>query len=145
MAAAEPAMTSATARRIEATAGGGRGSIRSAGRCGDWNTDGDHWKRGTKRRRRTPWRYGGDRHIEPELLGATFQEIQIGDQIERRNVKLGTPTPNRERKVGADPGRLAERQCQRLHGVTSVRPCIRSWLRGEFARGSVSPARRTFA
>ena len=50
---------------------GGRraGSIRAAGRGSDWNIDGDNRKRRAKRCRRGPWRHGGDRHVEPELLG----------------------------------------------------------------------------
>ena len=114
------AITSATARRIEATAAGAldrsgwpgsaltaisRGTTGSAvlkARGGDAGVDGD------------------DRHIEAELLRAAAQEIRIGDDVERRNVEFGAPPPNRQRKVGADARGLAERQCQRLHDGSST-------------------------
>ena len=69
MAAADPAMTSAVARRIEATAAGALDRSGRPGAAVTGNIDGDNRKRGAKRRRRGPRRHGGDRHVEPEVFG----------------------------------------------------------------------------
>ena len=56
-----------------------------------------------------------------ESVGATAEKIRVADDVERRYVKLGAPPPDRQGKVGADPGGFAERQCQRLHELSSGR------------------------
>ena len=49
------------------------------------------------------------------MVGAPAQEIRVGDHVKRRYVELATALPNRQSKVGANSGRFAKRQCQRLH------------------------------
>ena len=44
------------------------------------------------------------------------QKFRIGDEIKWRKISSAASTPDRNGKIGADPGGLAERQCQRQHG-----------------------------
>jgi hypothetical protein len=53
--------------------------------------------------------------MQAELSGAPAEKLGLGDDIKGRYVKLGAPLPNSQRKIGADPGGFAERQCQGLH------------------------------
>ena len=126
-AAAAPASTSATARRMEAMAAG---ALEWSGRPGSAVTcdiEGDNRQRGRKCRRGRA-AYSGDRNVEAELGGAAAQKIRIADDIEWRHVEFGAPMPDRKRKVGADPGGLAERQCQWLHGLCFLSPICLSGI-----------------
>ena len=70
--------------------------------------------------RPTSRRHDGDRHVKAKPGGAAAREIGIGDDIEWRQLEFGAPPPDRQREIRADPGRLAERQCQRLHDRSSI-------------------------
>ena len=48
-------------------------------------------------------------------MGTPTQKVGVGDDVEWRKVEFGALMPDRKGKVGADPGGLAERQCQGLH------------------------------
>jgi hypothetical protein len=55
--------------------------------------------------------------VQAELRGTPAKELRIRDNIEWRHIELGAPMPDGKRKVRAHAGRLAERQCQRLHDL----------------------------
>ena len=56
-----------------------------------------------------------DRDPQAKVASAPAEEVRLAENIKWRYVELGAPLPNRQGKVRADPGGLAERQCQRLH------------------------------
>src|SRR6516225_9969287 len=139
-------MTSATARRIEATAAG---ALERSGRPGSALTAASMATTGS-----APVKAGAaDRGVTAAIgmsrpSRAAAKKLDRTDEIERRHVQFGASAPNVERKVGADPGRLAERQCQWLHdrsssGLDPKEPCIRSWPSAAIAQGNAWIARRT--
>jgi hypothetical protein len=80
-----------------------------------------HHRQGTRERRGGRGRRDdGERNVEAELIGPPTEKFRVGDDVETRNVELAASMPDCKRKVGADPGRLAERQCQWLHDFASV-------------------------
>jgi hypothetical protein len=102
-AAAAPAITSATARRIEATAAG---ALDAFG-C-DRDVERQDRQRRTKCRRRRR-RHVDDWHVESKCRSPPRKKFGVADNIERWQVKLGASPPDPQREIGTDPGRLAER------------------------------------
>ena len=88
--------------------------------CGDRDFDRRDRQRRTKGRCGRRGRHNGNRDIEAEPSGAAAEKTGIADDIERRQFKLGAPPPYREREIRTDPGRFAERQCQRLHDLAFI-------------------------
>ena len=54
-----------------------------------------------------------DRTIEPELPGAVGDEVRVGEEVEGRNTKPHTLTPDRKGEIGPDTAGFAHRQGQR--------------------------------
>jgi hypothetical protein len=51
--------------------------------------------------------------VKAEVIGTAHKEVTICNQVEGRQHEFDAMLPRRERDVGSDPGRFAERQCQR--------------------------------
>src|SRR6185312_4642028 len=132
-------------------------SIRAAGTGGDGNSEFDYGQRRGKRRGRRGGRNGCERRVEAQRGGAATQKALVGNDVERRKVQLAAPVPDRNGKIGTDPGRLAERQGYGQHGPISglsglsdlstllPEPYIQSWPGGAKSQDSVWPARRISA
>ena len=93
---------------------GGRARlIGTAGLGSDRNADIDYRQRGLEGGAGRMGLDNGDRHIGRDPLGEPRHKFRIGQEIERRQIKLGAPAPRREGDVGSDSGCLTQRQRQR--------------------------------
>ncbi len=122
-AAAAPAMTSATARRIEATAAG---ALDRSGRPGSAVTA---TSRGTNRQRRAKCRggrrrrHGGDRHVESELSRRAAREIRG-----RRRYRMAAGRVRRAAARSRARGRDRSRRARRA-SMPKVARCLLSMTR----------------
>ena len=117
MAAAEPARTSVTARRIEAMAARALDPSGLPGSAVTATIEEDNGQGGGECRGGGGGRDDRERNVEPEPSGAAAEKLRVSDDVERRQLQLGASTPDRQGQVGPDPGGLAERQCQGLHDL----------------------------
>ena len=124
-AAAAPAQTSATARRMAASAAGALLSSGWPGLGGHGDADVDDRKRVAEGRLGGRRLHHGQRDVAADLLGAATQEIGIGENVERREAELLAPPPGCNGDIGADSRGLAERQRKDARHPPICR--VRSW------------------